>query len=256
MADQVQLRGGTTAEHSTFTGAMRETTVDTSKKTLVVHDGVTPGGFPLLRQDMSNVSAASARTVLGVGSSGATAPAVTYAFMLWADTANDLLKQRNAADSGWISLLTISTGKSVSASSADVAVNGVKAGTIIDWCGSSAPSGYLACPVAPTNISRTTYADLFAAIGTTWGSGDGSTTFGMPYLPANQTTVQANANVGTTTVGEVISHGHSLSATLGSFSVQSGVGALGESNGASNTGSTGGTANLPAGVRVLKCVKY
>ena len=36
MADQVQLRGGTTAEHATFTGAVREVTVDTSKKFTVV----------------------------------------------------------------------------------------------------------------------------------------------------------------------------------------------------------------------------
>ena len=42
--------------------------------------------------------------------SSATAPTTTYAYMLWADTANDLLKQRNAANSAWISILTLSTG--------------------------------------------------------------------------------------------------------------------------------------------------
>lgn len=51
MADQVQLRGGTTVEHSTFTGAAREVTVDTTKKTLVVHDGSTAGGVPMARED-------------------------------------------------------------------------------------------------------------------------------------------------------------------------------------------------------------
>lgn len=50
MADQIQLRGGTTAEHSTFTGAAREVTVDTDKNTLVVHDGATAGGKPLLNE--------------------------------------------------------------------------------------------------------------------------------------------------------------------------------------------------------------
>jgi len=54
MATQVQWRGGSTAEHSTFTGAAREITVDTQKKTLVVHDGSTAGGEPLLREDGSN----------------------------------------------------------------------------------------------------------------------------------------------------------------------------------------------------------
>ena len=54
MATQVQWRGGSTSEHSTFTGAAREVTVDTQKKTLVVHDGSTAGGEPLLREDGSN----------------------------------------------------------------------------------------------------------------------------------------------------------------------------------------------------------
>lgn len=57
MADQVQLRGGTTAEHATFTGAVREVTVDTTKKVAVVHDGATPGGIPMLRQDLGNLPA-------------------------------------------------------------------------------------------------------------------------------------------------------------------------------------------------------
>lgn len=46
MSNQVQRRRNTTAGHSTFTGAVGEITVDTDKKVAVVHDGVTPGGFP------------------------------------------------------------------------------------------------------------------------------------------------------------------------------------------------------------------
>ena len=49
MAKRLQLRGGTTSQHSTFTGAIREVTVDTDKDTLVVHDGATAGGFPLAK---------------------------------------------------------------------------------------------------------------------------------------------------------------------------------------------------------------
>jgi hypothetical protein len=44
MPKQVRLRRGTTAQHATFTGAEGEVTFDTSKKVLVVHDGVTAGG--------------------------------------------------------------------------------------------------------------------------------------------------------------------------------------------------------------------
>jgi hypothetical protein len=63
MATQVQWRGGSTAEHATFTGAAREVTVDTQKQTLVVHDGSTVGGRPLLREDGSNAA-------LSLGSAG------------------------------------------------------------------------------------------------------------------------------------------------------------------------------------------
>ena len=54
MATQVQFRRGTTGEHSGFTGAVGEVTVDTEKKVLCVHDATTAGGFPLLREDFSN----------------------------------------------------------------------------------------------------------------------------------------------------------------------------------------------------------
>ena len=49
MAKRVQLRRGTTAQTNTFTGAVGEVTVDTDKKTLVVHDGVTAGGTVLAK---------------------------------------------------------------------------------------------------------------------------------------------------------------------------------------------------------------
>lgn len=50
----------------------------------------------------------------------------------------------------------------------------------IPYAGASAPTGWLLCDGAA--VSRTTYADLFAAISTTYGAGDGSTTFNVPNL--------------------------------------------------------------------------
>ena len=47
MATQVQNRRGTTSQHSTFTGANGEITVDTDRKSIVVHDGTTAGGSPV-----------------------------------------------------------------------------------------------------------------------------------------------------------------------------------------------------------------
>ena len=54
MATQVQFRRGTTGQHSAFTGAVGEVTVDTEKKTVCIHDATTAGGFPLLQEDGSN----------------------------------------------------------------------------------------------------------------------------------------------------------------------------------------------------------
>ena len=56
MAKRVQRRRGTTAEHVTFIGYEGETTVDTTKDTVVVHDGSSAAGYPLAREDLSNVN--------------------------------------------------------------------------------------------------------------------------------------------------------------------------------------------------------
>lgn len=54
------------------------------------------------------------------------------------------------------------------------------AGFMLPYAGSSTPAGWLSCDGQA--VSRTTYANLFTAIGTTWGAGDGSTTFNVPQL--------------------------------------------------------------------------
>ena len=59
-------------------------------------------------------------------------------------------------------------------------IQGLNTGLIIPWTDTSVPTGYLECNGAA--VSRSTYADLFTIIGTTYGSGDGSTTFGLPDL--------------------------------------------------------------------------
>jgi phage-related tail fiber protein len=57
---------------------------------------------------------------------------------------------------------------------------GVSAGTVYYFAMSSPPSGWL--KANGSAISRSTYSSLFSSIGTTWGSGDGSTTFNLPDL--------------------------------------------------------------------------
>ena len=56
----------------------------------------------------------------------------------------------------------------------------VPAGVVFDFAGSTAPDGWLLC--YGQAVSRTTYAHLFAIISTTYGTGDGSTTFNVPDL--------------------------------------------------------------------------
>ena len=58
--------------------------------------------------------------------------------------------------------------------------NGVPAGSVFSFATTTPPSGYLECNGAA--ISRSTYASLFSAISTTWGVGDGSSTFNLPDL--------------------------------------------------------------------------
>ena len=60
------------------------------------------------------------------------------------------------------------------------AVNAVPLGTVSGFAGSAAPSGWQLC--YGQAISRTQYAGLFAVVSTTYGSGDGSTTFNVPDL--------------------------------------------------------------------------
>jgi microcystin-dependent protein len=134
---------------------------------------------------------------------------------------------------------------------------GAPIGSFLLFAGSSAPPGYMACPTSQTNISRTTYAALFAVIGTTWGTGDGSTTFGLPWFKADYAMVQANSNVGTTSTGSVKAHTHPYDVyTLANPGTGTGGNSPQSSTTSSTTGSTGGTDNLAAGSRVLICIKY
>lgn len=72
MATQIQLRRGTTSQHSTFTGAAGEVTVDTDKDVAVVHDGSTAGGFPLAAIAKAQTFTAAQRGTVSTLTSGAT----------------------------------------------------------------------------------------------------------------------------------------------------------------------------------------
>lgn len=109
----------------------------------------------------------------------------------------------------------------------------VPAGTIVAFGGSSIPTGFLAC--TGTAVSRTTYARLFAAISTSYGIGDGSSTFNLPDL-RDRVPLGAGTNnsLGGQTAGSVASSSAITSATV-----------TGETTATSTTGST--SASLTVG---------
>ncbi len=90
-------------------------------------------------------------------------------------------------------------------------------GSVQSYAGSSAPTGWLLC--FGQNVSRTTYADLFAVVSTTYGVGDGSTTFGLPDLRGR-------------VVAGVDNMGGSAASRLTSTTITGGGDAVGEVGGA------------------------
>ena len=96
---------------------------------------------------------------------------------------------------------------------ADVAASAFSAGMLMPYAGASAPTGWLLC--YGQAISRTTYADLFATVGTTYGNGDGSTTFNLPDLRGR--TIAGKDDMGGTSANRLTSalNGDALGATGG-----------------------------------------
>lgn len=80
---------------------------------------------------------------------------------------------------------------------------GTPVGAVVSYAGSSAPSGWLLC--YGQAVSRATYAALFTAIGTTYGAGDGSTTFNLPDLRGR--TVAGDDDMGGTAASRLTNSG-------------------------------------------------
>lgn len=101
---------------------------------------------------------------------------------------------------------------------------GIPTGAGVDWYAAAAPAGFLLCDGSA--ISRTTYAALFAAIGTIWGGGDGINTFNLPDTrarvvvglnPSGPNHAALNFNDGTGVGGRRIQHAHSIAGLSGTL---------------------------------------
>jgi len=137
-------------------------------------------------------------------------------------------------------------------------IEGIPTGTIVPWSDASIPTGFLEC--TGQAVSRSTYATLFGIIGTTYGAGNGSTTFNVPDLQDNvavsksptktlastggANTVSSTGNVGGSTANatlstpQLASHPHSGGAQAGG-NVAGGADG-GPRSQPANTGSSGG----------------
>ena len=123
-------------------------------------------------------------------------------------------------------------------------------GSIIMYGAASAPSGYYLCEGAA--ISRSTYSALFAVVGTTYGAGDGSTTFNVPDFRDRAPYGASTFTLGSKTAGEVNSSGQNSTGTGTSGSSGASTVANNTGTGTTGTGTTGsatsgGTApSIPA----------
>lgn len=85
------------------------------------------------------------------------------------------------------------TASAQEATQGNLGVNtAIPIGVVLPFASGTVPQGWLLC--AGQTVSRTTYADLFTVIGTTYGSGDGSTTFGLPDLRGRAVAGRDNMN--------------------------------------------------------------
>ena len=210
-----------------------------------------------------------------INNNGGATSIVQYLYSCSSDTPYVHIRSKysNHAKSAWVQI-------SPSANS------GVPVGTLIEYSANSVPTGFLLANGA--SVSRTTYAAIFAVIGTTFGAGNGSTTFQVPdarglFLRGYGTNSNgwASGSFGTKIGDSFASHTHSVTdpghthvsaagqgfwywitggtARIGTFS--GGYPAEAYSNLTTNTtgisiGSTGGSETAPKHIAVSICIKY
>ena len=136
--------------------------------------------LPIANGGTGASTAAGARNALGLGNTTGALPIANGG--TGASTAEQARTNLGIKDIATYDVLPIANGGTgaTTAKQARANLEVEPIGTIFAFAGNDIPSGYLPCNGSA--ISRETYADLFAVIGTTYGTGDGSTTFNLPNL--------------------------------------------------------------------------
>jgi hypothetical protein len=152
---------------------------------------------------------------------------------------------------------------------------GVPSGAVMAYAGATIPAGWMLCDGAAVSRTGAT-ADLFAAIGTAWGSGNGSTTFNLPDMrglflrgvdgsagkdPDTSTRTASNPGgntgnaVGSVQGDELESHSHTISGVGSQALAGLGLASLLSPGGASATNATGGQETRPKNAYVYYIIK-
>lgn len=239
---------GTTAQVSSFAGQTGWMTPlwDTEAKRLFVRDGTAQQTYAIAMQsDLSAylTTAAAATTYLGINdkaASATTADSATSAASAASATTAGACTGNAATATKLQTARTISITGALQGSASFDGSDNVSISVAYQEVPASIPTGMIAFFHATTppegwllangqNVSRTTYANLFAVIGTKYGAGDGSTTFTLPNL-------HHRFLEGTTTTSEVgstveaglpnISGGFAITNTVGTTSVKDTTGAF------------------------------
>jgi len=159
----------------------------------------------------------------------------------------------------WVNQATFASGSSAGVANSP--------GTLIYHSANTAPTGYIKANGAA--VSRTTYADLFTAIGTTYGAGDGSSTFNVPDLRGefmrgwdDSRGIDTSRAFGSAQTDEFKSHSHDGYSNLNLLYSGGGGRPNDAPSGKANSGrawetlDTGGTETRPRNIAFLACIKY
>lgn len=172
--------------------------------------------------------------------------------------------EKGAHDQLRLAIATMIAAAAAATQAAAIAAARVRPGVIEMFGADEAPTGYLACDGAA--VSRATYADLFEAIGTVHGVGDGATTFNVPDLRGEFVRgwddgrgVDAGRAFASAQADELKSHVHQVSPPTSTDDTAAGLTSTG-TGGAEvitpyNTGATGGAETRPRNVALLFIIK-